>query len=92
MVRGMLPTSVQNYFWENCHRNEANFQVLMDCPPAVSEQTAKEVLNQLCTHQELLGELRFYMSSIKVGLGLTKQQVELCVQMLGDIKAIRSKS
>lgn len=92
MVRGIIPAPIQNYFWENCHRNGVDFQVLMDCPPAISEQAAKQILNQLSTNQELIGELRFYMSSIKVGLTLTKQQEDLCDKLLAEINTIISKS
>lgn len=85
MVREIIPFEVQNYMWENCHRTLGNRQELLDCDPAIPEAESKEILEEIKANKEVIGELRFWMSSIKAGWVPLKEQKLLCDQILADI-------
>ncbi len=85
MVRGLIPTQTQNYLWEHCHITDGDTQILTGCDSALSEEKAKEVIEFLVKQPELMSELRFYMSSIKVGLDPLLEQKKLCEKMLREI-------
>tara|TARA_R110000868_G_scaffold259361_14_gene517513 strand:- start:11000 stop:11749 length:750 start_codon:yes stop_codon:yes gene_type:complete len=86
MVRGLIPTKIQNYLWDNCHVTDGDTQIIQGCEPAVSEEEAKEVVNFLVAQSDLMSELRFYMSSIKVGMDPLIEQKKLCEKMLQEIE------
>ena len=87
MVRGLIPNDIQNYLWENCHVTLNDTQILTDCEPAVDEKKSKEVVDYLVSQSDLMGELRFYMSSINVGTEPLLEQKKLCGKMLTEIEA-----
>lgn len=86
MVRGLIPNQIQNYLWENCHETEIDTQILKNCDPAISNEQAKEIIDNIIVYPGLVGELRFYMSSIKVGLDPLKEQVKLSKKMIAEIE------
>ena len=91
MVRGLIPNNIQNYLWDNCHITKGDTQILTDCEPAVDEEKAKEVIDYLVSQSELMGELRYYMSSINVGTEPLLEQKKLCNKMLKEIEDQLSK-
>jgi len=91
MVRGLIPTKVQNYMWDNCHVTENDKQILKDCDSYINEQESKLILEDLINNSKLLEELRYYMSGIKVGLTTIIEQRELCQGMLDEINKIQDK-
>ena len=91
MVRGLIPNNIQNYLWDNCHITKGDTQILTDCEPAVDEEKAKEVIDYLVGQSELMGELRYYMSSINVGTEPLLEQKKLSNKMLKEIKDQLSK-
>ena len=91
MVRGMIPAKIQNYMWENCHATEGDIQKLLECEPMISEVQSEEINRMLIGNEELISELRFYMSSIKVGLTTLVEQEKLCMIILEEIEAQISK-
>ena len=86
MVRGMIPAKIQNYMWENCHATEGDIQKLLECEPMISEVQSEEINRLLKGNEELISELRFYMSSIKVGLTTLVEQEKLCKEILEDVE------
>jgi hypothetical protein len=68
-VRGLTPWSVQQYIWDKCYRalGGAN-QELIDCPSPISEQEAAAVLDSYRQSESLLQNLRFWMSTLRVGV------------------------
>lgn len=86
MVRGLIPHQIQNYLWDNCHITNGDTQILTDCEPGVSEEEAKKVIDFLIKQPGLMSELRFYMSSIKVGMDPLVEQKKLCEKMLQEIE------
>jgi len=85
MVRGLIPSNIQNYLWDNCHRTETDRQVLMSCEPNITESEARQIVEALANNDVLIQELRFYMSSIKVGLTTTNEQKKLCDKLIETI-------
>ena len=91
MVRGLIPTKVQNYMWENCHVTLNDAQVLKECDPIISEEKSKLILDELTNNKTLLEELRYYMSGIKVGMDTITEQLILCEVMLDEINKIQNR-
>ncbi|MFL0353980.1 DUF6090 family protein [Xanthomarina sp. GH4-25] len=91
MVRGLIPTKVQNYMWEHCHVTEGDTQILKDCEPFINEIESKLILDHLTSNSVLLEELRYYMSGIKVGLTTIIEQRKLCQLILDEINKIQNK-
>ena len=86
MVRGLIPTKIQNYMWNNCHVTIGDSQILKVCNPNVSEEESLNLINKFGANTKLIEELRFYMSSIKVGFATVEEQIELCRRMLFELK------
>jgi hypothetical protein len=86
MVRGLIPSKVQNYMWDNCHITDGDIQILQKCKPFIEEAKAIELLKELSENSRLIEELRFYMSSIKVGMATVTEQQRLCQNMLAEIE------
>tara|TARA_R110001632_G_scaffold18408_5_gene57064 strand:- start:5676 stop:6443 length:768 start_codon:yes stop_codon:yes gene_type:complete len=86
MIRGLIPSTIQNYLWENCHSTEEDAQSFNDCDPFISEEKALKLIERYKNNASLIEELRYYMSSIKVGLTTIDEQKKACVNMLEEIK------
>jgi hypothetical protein len=91
MVRGLIPTKVQNYMWENCHVTLNDAQILKECDPIISEEKSRILLDDLTKNEILLEELRYYMSGIKVGMATITEQLILCEVMLDEIDKIQNR-
>lgn len=91
MVRGLIPITIQNYMWENCHATSNDAQILKECASSISEERSKQIIDDLAKNSNLLEELRYYMSSIKVGMSTIIEQRELCQKMLKEISEIQNK-
>jgi hypothetical protein len=91
MVRGLIPIKIQTYLWENCHETEKDTQVLKDCDPNINTEETIVILNELINNTTLIEELRYYMSSIKVGLTTIEMQHNLCESMLAEINEIQNR-
>ena len=91
MVRGLFPTKLQNYLWDNCHDTFDEIQILKECDPYLDESQSKQLVDSFVKNKILLDELRFYMSGIKAGLYPIKEQQKLCNSMLDEIEKLQSK-
>ncbi|MEO0572898.1 MAG: DUF6090 family protein [Bacteroidota bacterium] len=85
MVRGLIPSTIQNYMWDNCHVTEGDIQILKRCKGEITENEALAIVNDLGKNLTLLEELRFYMSSIKIGLRALEEQEKLCQTLLKEV-------
>ncbi len=86
MVRGLIPSKIQNYMWENCHVTEGDNQILQKCDPFINEKEAEVLIVGLSRHSKLIEELRFYMSNIKVGQATLIEQEKLCDALIKEIE------
>ena len=86
MVRGLIPSNIQNYMWDNCHITEGDNQILKKCDPFIDEEDAEVLVSGLGSNSKLIEELRFYMSNIKVGQDTLKEQGRLCDAIINEIE------
>ncbi len=86
MVRGLIPSKIQNYMWENCHVTEGDNQILQKCDPFINEKEAEVLIVGLSRNSKLIEELRFYMSNIKVGQATLIEQEKLCDALIKEIE------
>ena len=86
LARVKIPYSVQSYMWDNCHKTIGDIQQLTDCEPGISEIEAKLLLQKLKADEELIGELSYWMSSIRAGWHPLLENVKLCNTILDEIK------
>ena len=86
MVRGLIPSKIQNYMWDNCHITDGDNQILRKCDPFINEEEAEIILLNLSNNSKLIEELRFYMSNIKVGQATLLEQQKLCNALLKEIE------
>ncbi|TYA59666.1 hypothetical protein FVF61_01030 [Formosa maritima] len=90
MVRGLIPTKIQNYMWDHCHVTRNDAQILKACDSFISEEECKHILDGLINNSILIEELRYFMSGIKVGLDTITEQLKLCQLMLDEINTIQN--
>ena len=86
MVRGLIPSKVQNYMWDNCHVTDGDNQIVQKCDPFIDEEQAEVLINTLNSNSTLIEELRFYMSNIKVGQATLIEQGKLCDAIIKEIE------
>ncbi len=86
MVRGLIPSKIQNYMWDNCHVTVGDNQILQKCDPFINEEQAEVLINVLSSNTALIEELRFYMSNIKVGQATLIEQGKLCDAIIKEIE------
>lgn len=86
MVRGLIPSKVQNYMWDNCHITDVDTQIIKKCEPLFSEDEAGIILKDLKNNAKLIEELRFYMSNIKVGQSTLIEQGNLYDILIEEIE------
>ena len=91
MVRGLLPTKLQNYLWDNCHDTFDEIQILKECDPFLNEDQSKQIVDTLIKNETLMDELRFHMSGIKAGTIPIKEQQKLCRNMLDEIEKLQNQ-
>lgn len=66
-VRGLTPTVVQEYIWNNCFRQlEGTNQELIDCPSPISEDEAGNILTTFRASPSLLENLRYWNSTLVI--------------------------
>lgn len=66
-VRGITPWAVQQYIWDKCFRQlEGTQQELIDCPAPISEEAAGALLATYRGDSQLLRNLRYWVSALKV--------------------------
>ena len=66
-VREVTPWTTQRYIWDHCFRESSYYgQTLVDCPSPMSEADAAALLDKYRQTPGLLGNLRFWMSTLRV--------------------------
>jgi hypothetical protein len=86
-VRGIIPINVQNYIWNTCFKTDITLdQVLIKCQSPISVSKAEEIVNQLSSNQQLLRELRYWMSTMRVVILVAKNQLESGKQLIQTIQ------
>lgn len=63
-VRGLFPTHVTRYIWQQCHKAELGNQLLIDCESPIDQAEAEELLQEILAEKNLLRELRTWNSTL----------------------------
>lgn len=91
-VRGLTPWLVQEYIWINCFKQlGGTLQEYPDCPSPISEEQAASILADYAKADDLLPNLRFWMSTLKVSvivIGGVRGDTE---RLLADVEKAQSK-
>jgi hypothetical protein len=81
-VRAIVPIDIQEYIWANCFRTTpSGEQALVDCPAPVGEARAAAVVNAIRSDRALMGELRYWMSTMMVATNIGGDRVANATQL-----------
>ena len=87
-VRAVIPIDIQFYIWDNCHRASADGgQELVDCPAPMEPERIKETVERIGVDAALMGELTFWVSSLRIGMAIAQNQIELGVRLREKINS-----
>lgn len=91
-VRGLTPWQVQEYIWASCFKQlKGTMQEYLDCPSPISEKQAASILAEYAKSGDLLHNLRYWMSTLKVSLiviDVTRMETD---QLLIKVDAARQR-
>jgi hypothetical protein len=87
-VRSIVPLDIQEYIWANCFRTTpTGQQSLVDCAAPVSEARAAAVVNAIRDDRALMGELRYWMSTMTVATNIGNDRVANATQLSEAVAA-----
>jgi hypothetical protein len=90
-IRGVTPWAVQQYIWEKCFRQlEGTQQELIDCRAPISEEAAGALLDTYRGDAELLHNLRYWVSALKVSEIVIADARRNIATLDGEVEAARS--
>ena len=89
VVRSNLPVAVHEAYWSSCWSLEASVETIryQDCPAAVSNEVAAQVVGTILQHPEIRTTLTFWLSEITPTAGELDIQNEAALQAIGKINA-----
>ncbi|WP_299083525.1 hypothetical protein [uncultured Paraglaciecola sp.] len=89
VVRSILPVAVHEAYWSNCWRLEASVETIRydDCPAAVSNDIAAQVVESIRQHPDIRTTLTFWLSEITPTAGELDIQHEAALQAIDKINA-----
>jgi hypothetical protein len=87
-VREIVPLDIQEYIWSTCFRTTpTGEQELIDCPAPVSEARAGAVVNAIRSDRALIGELRYWMSTMTVATNIGEDRVANATELSQAVAA-----
>ena len=87
-VRGIIPLDVPDYIWTHCYGSTpTQQQVLLDCASPISEARAAGIVTAIRSDRALMGELRYWMSTMTVAAQIGGDRQERATQLLGAVEA-----
>lgn len=91
-VRGLTPWRVQQYIWDKCFRALGGTnQELVDCPPPISDGEAAVLLDSYRQSKSLLQNLRFWVSTLRVGAIVLDSTRKDAVGLAAEVEAALEK-
>jgi hypothetical protein len=67
LIRSIIPAATQQYFWAECYRLEGRHQYLIaDCDAPLSEDRAREIVDDLRKNAEAKMSLNYWLSTVAV--------------------------
>jgi hypothetical protein len=65
-IRGLTPSIVTRFIWENCHEeSQFNEQRFLECDFLIEEAEVKRILDTYISRPEVTEELRFWVSTLQ---------------------------
>ena len=75
-VREQVPAMIQRYIWANCYESNAEGrQAFVDCAAPVDDAVSQAVIDRLAADEELIGELRYWFSTMDVAARIGRDRV-----------------
>ncbi len=75
-VRETIPLDVQIYIWERCYASDSDsLQTFLDCAPPIDETRAAAIVDAIRGDAALMGELRYWMSTMRVAALIGRDRV-----------------
>ncbi len=88
-VRAVIPIDVQFYIWDNCYRASSDLgQQLVDCPAPIEPERIREIVERISNDEALIGELTFWISSLRVGMLIAENQIDLLVRLRDAVNSL----
>ena len=86
-VRALIPLDVQIYIWTDCYSSDAKGrQKMRDCKSPVSEARAAVIVDRIRADAPLIGELRYWMSTMHVASLISRDRVANATAILAAVK------
>lgn len=80
-IRAIVPLHVQNHIWENCYSSDGETQRLIDCESPVGPGPAADLVEAISGNEQLMSELRYWMSTMRVAQIIGGDRVKLAEQL-----------
>lgn len=85
LSREKIPYHIQSYMWDNCHGPDGDSQKLLECDSNFADTEIIEITSRFKEDEKLIGELGFWMSSIRAGWQPMMEQQKLTEQVIAII-------
>ncbi|MBP7418309.1 MAG: hypothetical protein KA911_06880 [Xanthomonadales bacterium] len=87
-VRGIIPLDLQHHIWDHCYGSNADGeQEFHDCASPADEARVAAVVDAIRGDADLMGELRYWMSTMRVAGIISRDRIALAEQLLERIMA-----
>lgn len=87
-VRGLIPIEIQDYLWSECFAaTSQQVQEFIACPSPVSEERARDIANRLAGDEQLMAELRYWTSTMKIIQLISQNQIDRAKDALALVEA-----
>jgi hypothetical protein len=86
-VREVVPLDVQNYIWSDCYGSDSHArQWFVNCAPPIDEARARAIVDQIRADAGLIGELRYWMSTMRVATRISNDRVAFATALKAKIE------
>jgi hypothetical protein len=87
-VRGLIPLDVQIYIWDHCYASTSTGeQSFIACRAPIDERRASEIVESIRADADLMSELRYWMSTMKVASKIGSDRMDSAKQLRGAVEA-----
>jgi hypothetical protein len=87
-VRGIIPIDVQSHIWANCYASNMNHeQRLQPCASPIGEARAAGIVDTIAGDQALMGQLRYWMSTMTVATNIGRDRAMIARHILARVNS-----
>lgn len=88
LVRSIIPLDIQKHLWRECWETSGRRQRLLpDCKTMISNDEARNIVDQLVAHPEVRSTLTFWLSTVTVINHTIPPHVREAEELIEDISA-----